>query len=141
MGREYSKQWKRSRQPSKQRKYMYAAPLHIKGAMLRSTLSKALRQKFERRSLRVRTGDTVRVMRGTYRGKEGKVSGVNVKKQTVTIEKIERSKKDGSTALVPVKASNIMIMEIVEDKRRTDNTPAAQQGKKAAEAPASGDKK
>ena len=52
----YSRKWKASTQPRKQRKYRYNAPLHTKGKFLGSHLVKALKEKYSVRTLRVRVG-------------------------------------------------------------------------------------
>ncbi|HSQ01903.1 MAG TPA: 50S ribosomal protein L24, partial [Methanobacterium sp.] len=53
-----------STQPRKQRKFIYKAPLHIRHKLMSVTLSEELREQYGRRSLPVKTGDTVKVMRG-----------------------------------------------------------------------------
>ncbi len=91
----FSKTWNKSKQPRKQRKFAANAPFHIQGKFLNSALSKDLRKKYGRRSLRLRTGDKVKVMRGNYKGQEHKVQSVNVTRQKVYLEKVEITKKDG----------------------------------------------
>jgi len=115
----FSRSWKSSGLPRKQRKYRYKAPLHLRSKMLGSHLSKDLRQKYGRRAMRVRKGDRVRVMVGQFRKKEGKVTRVDTKKQKIYIENVEVAKKDGSKAFYPVNASNVMIIELnMDDKKR-----------------------
>ena len=87
--------------------------------MLGSSLSKELREKLKRRTLRVRKGDKVKVMRGQFKGKMGSVDRVNTEKQRAYITGIERSKKDGSKAMISIHTSNLMIQEITTDKKRT----------------------
>ena len=53
-------------QPRKQRKFRYNAPLHIRGAFLHAPLAADLREKYGKRSFRVVTGDTVKVLRGEF---------------------------------------------------------------------------
>ena len=82
----FSTHWKSSKQPRKQRKYQYNAPLHIKHKFLGSHLSKELIKKHGKRSIPVRKGDTVKVLVGQYKGKSGKIEKVFVKKTRVWIE-------------------------------------------------------
>lgn len=111
--------WKASVKPSKQRKYVRNAPVHVRSTLLGSNLSKTLRQKLKTRSLRVRKGDKVKVMRGQHKGKMGTVDRVDTKRMKVFITGIEFTKKDGSKSLYPVHPSKIMIQEIEgTDKRR-----------------------
>ena len=88
---------------------------------MHSHLSKELREKYNRRSFRVAKGDTVIVMRGTYKGYKGKVERVDLKKLKVYIAGLTLKKKDGSTVPISIDPSNIMIIELnLEDKKRRE---------------------
>ena len=133
---EFAKSFKSSGKPGKQRLYVYKAPLHVRSAMLCAHLSKELRQKLKRRSLRVRIGDKVVVMIGQYKKKSGKVEAVDVGTQRVYITGIDRSRKDGSKAQYPFNPSNLVITDLgSEDKMRlkTRNAPAQAQPAKKGE--------
>ena len=105
--------------PSKQRKRLFQAPHHIRGKILSAHLSSELRETYNTRSLPVRTGDTVRVLRGDYKGVEGKVMRVDRKKYRIFIEGITREKADGTTILVPIHPSNVEIIRLnLDDKFR-----------------------
>ena len=80
MKKEFSKAWLSSKQPRKQRKYRYNATLHLRRKMLSAHLDKILRKEYRRRSITVRTGDEVVIMRGEYKRKSGKISGIDLKK-------------------------------------------------------------
>ena len=113
--------WNASKQPRKQRTYVYRAPLHVQREFLGSHLSKELRAKHQRRSVPIRKGDKVKVMRGSYRAKTGKVERVDVKSCRVYITGIEVIKKDGSKALAPFHPSSLLIQELdLTDKRRVE---------------------
>lgn len=115
----FSKFWKSSKKPSKQRKYIANAPLHIKKTFLAVHLSKDLKTKYGKRSFQVRSGDKVKILRGDKKGKEGKVEKVSVKKGFVHIAGITYMKKDGVKAFYPVKPSNLMIVDLnLSDKKR-----------------------
>lgn len=119
MKQAFSNNWKSSTQPRKQRKYAAQAPLHVKSSMLSSHLSKALREKYGKRSIRVRKGDKVKVLVGNFKGKTGKVESVITKDYKVHIEGVDSTKKDGSKIKYPVHVSNIMITELnLDDKKR-----------------------
>ncbi|MEM2564172.1 MAG: 50S ribosomal protein L24 [Candidatus Bathyarchaeia archaeon] len=108
-----------SAKPSKQRKMLYQAPYHILGKILSAHLSEELRKTYRTRSLPVRTGDTVRVLRGDYKGVEGKVMRVDRKKYRVFIEGITREKADGTTILVPIHPSKVEITRLnLDDELR-----------------------
>lgn len=115
----FSRTWKSSIQPRKQRKYLAKSPLHVKSHQLNVHLSKELRTKHGRRQIRVRTGDKVKILRGQHKGKEGKVEDVNTAAIRVYISKIEQARKDGSRARTPIHPSNLIITELVlNDKKR-----------------------
>ncbi len=119
MKQKFSKHWKSSKRPGKQRKYSANAPLHIKRKMMSVNLTKELRKKYSRRNIPVRKGDKVAIMRGKFRKKEGKIIEVNVKKSKVVIEGIQIKKHDGSKVNVKLYPSNLQIIELnTEDKKR-----------------------
>ena len=71
--------WKKSTQVRKQRKYIYRAPLHLKQKMMHAHVAKSLREKHNGiRQIQVRKGDKVKIARGEFRGKEGKVEKVGM---------------------------------------------------------------
>lgn len=134
MEKAFSTAWIASTQPRKQRKYRYNAPLHIKRKFLHANLAEELRKKYHVRSLQVRKGDTVKIMRGTHKGKKGKVERVSVKETKVYVENIHMTRKDGSKSYYPLQPSKVQIIEVnADDKRRfpkNDNVqPQKQQAK------------
>ncbi len=62
MKRKFSKSWKSSKQPRKQRKYAANAPLHLKRKLLSVNLSKDLRKKYGKRNMMIRKEDVVKIM-------------------------------------------------------------------------------
>jgi len=119
MKNKFSKHWKASTQPRKQRKYLANAPLHLKRKLLSVNLSKELRKKFGKRNIVVRKGDTVKVMRGKFKLKTGKIMEVNTNKSKVIIEGITVKKQDGSKANIKMRPSNLQIIELnLDDKKR-----------------------
>ncbi len=109
----------KSIQPRKSRKMIYNAPIHKKRKWLASHLSENLLLKYDKRSIPVVKGDTVKVMRGSFKGHEDKVSSVNVKKQTVVVEGITTIKADGTKIAKPMHASNLLITKLnLTDKWR-----------------------
>ena len=119
MKRRFSTAWKASSQPRKQRKYAANAPLHLKRKLLSVSLSRDLRKKASTKNIPVRKGDVVKIMRGKFKGKQGKVTEVKTKMEKIYVEKIQAKKRDGSSVNVPVRASNLQIVELnLEDKKR-----------------------
>ena len=111
-----------SKQPRKQRKALYNAPAHARGKHLSASLSKDLRAKVGKRSLPIRTGDKVSVVRGDFKGHEGEVLSVDYNSYKVTIEDVTLSKPDGTATFLPVDPSNLVIIEAdLKDDRRIKN--------------------
>jgi len=107
--------------PSKQRKRLYNAPLHIRYKMFSAPLSPELKEKYGIKSLPVRTGDTVRIMRGNFKGFEGKVREVDRKKYRIFVEGVTREKVDGTTLFMGIHPSKVMIVDLnLDDKWRRE---------------------
>ncbi len=110
-----------SKKPGKQRKARFRAPLHQRNRLMSAMLSRDLREEHGRRSLPVRLGDTVKVMRGKYAGSEGKVLAVDRKKYTIAVEGVVSVKADGTEVARPIHPSNVMITKLnLEDKERRE---------------------
>lgn len=111
----------KSSKPRKQRKFLYNAPLHTRHRMMAGHLSEELSKKYNRRSLPIRKKDTVKIMRGKYKGKEGEVTSVNLKKYKIYINGIIVRKSNGKEAFVPIHPSNCMIIDVyLEDRMRRE---------------------
>lgn len=119
MKTKFSASWKSSTKPSKQRKYRAMAPLHIKQKFVQSHLSKDLRGKYKRRSVAIRKGDKVVIMRGSFRKHQGKIDRVDLKKTRVFVSGAEATKRDGSKRPIAIHPSNLMVLELnLTDKLR-----------------------
>jgi large subunit ribosomal protein L24 len=98
---------------------IYQAPHHFKSKQLGSMLSKELQEKYHKHSARVVEGDSVKVMRGEFKGIEGKVTQVSSEKNGVAIEGIKREKLKGGNVDLYIHTSNLMITGLnLEDKWR-----------------------
>lgn len=108
-----------SRQPRKQRKKLYSAPLHKKQKLVSAMLDKKLRKKFNRKSMPVRKGDRVEVLRGNYKGVRSNVKKVDLKLLQITLEEIKKEKTEGTEIHIPFHPSNLKIIEAdMSDKKR-----------------------
>ncbi len=124
MKRAFSSSWKGSSQVRKQRKYRHNAPLHTRNSFLNAHLSKELRAKYGTRSVSIRKGDEVSVMRGTFAKKKAKVSIVDLRRGRVVLEGITRTKKDGSKTNAFFRPHVLSIVALaLDDKRRMKKTP------------------
>ncbi len=109
----------KSSKPRKQRKWRATLPLHERKSLVSASLSKELRSKYHRRSLSVRKGDTVKVLRGQFKGVSGIVLGVDLKQGRLLIEGVTVKKADGTDVERALAASNVVITDVfLEDKER-----------------------
>jgi large subunit ribosomal protein L24 len=118
MKNKFSSSWKASKQPRKQRKYVANAPIHQKKKLVSVNLSKTLRKTQGKRNMIIKKGDTVKVMRGKFKKKQGKILEVKLKKVMVTVDGIQIKKQDGSKINVNLRPSNLQIVELNTDTKR-----------------------
>ena len=105
--------------PGKQRKRLYQAPLNERYKRFSAPLSSKLKESHGTNSVPVRNGDTVMIMRGDRKGSEGKVTQINRKNYRIFIEGATREKVDGTTTLIPIHPSKVMITRLnLDDKWR-----------------------
>ncbi len=121
MKKEFSKSWKASKQPRKQVKYRAKAPLHLRKKFVSINLSKDLRDKMKKRNIVVKKDDVVKIMRGKYKNKQGKVLKVLLKISKLIVEGINVKKQDGSKAEVKMQPSNLQIITLAERNRKPEN--------------------
>ena len=82
-------------------------------------LSKELQQKYGKKRIPLRKGDTVKIMIGQFKKKTGKVTKVNLRKERIYVENVHHAKRDGSKSFYPLHPSNVLITELyTEDKKR-----------------------
>ncbi len=105
----------KSKQPRKQRKSVYQAPLHRRRKMIASHLNAKYLEdakKYYPRSAVVRKGDTVRIVRGSLAGHVGKVEAVDTRSMRITIDGATVSKADGTQIAAKIHPSNVVIEKL-----------------------------
>jgi len=102
----------KSSKPKKQRKAWYERAMHKRQQGLAAHVDKKLRKDLARRSVSLRKGDSVKVMRGAKKGKAGKITAVDYKKGTVFVDKLTRKKANGEEIPLPVQASNLLVTDV-----------------------------
>ncbi|NHW44264.1 MAG: 50S ribosomal protein L24 [Candidatus Verstraetearchaeota archaeon] len=102
----------KTKQPRRQRRFLYQAPTHIRHKLMSAHLSEELKKQYPFRSLPVRTGDVVTVMRGDHKGHTGKVIRLDHEKYRIYIEGLVRKKADGSEVPIPVHPSKVQIIKL-----------------------------
>ena len=117
----WSKEWKSSKNPTKQRKYRDNAPLHVKDKLVSANASQELRDELGTRTVKVRTGDRAKVMRGDEAGAEGIINNIDRENTVVYIDGIDNERNDGSLQQKALRPSNLQIVALnVEDPNRLE---------------------
>merc|ERR1711998_628948 len=102
----------------KARKAHFNASSSARRVIMSAALSSDLRSKHHVRSMPVRKDDEVSVVRGTYKGREGKVIQCYRKKWVIHVERITREKASGATVQVGIHPSKCVITKLKLDKDR-----------------------
>ena len=82
-----------------------------------ATLSKDLRKKYPRRSARIMINDTVKVMRGEYKGLSGKVAKISTESNSIAIEGNKKEKLKGEKFDVYIHSTNMVITSLNTDDK------------------------
>ncbi|MEL9998826.1 MAG: 50S ribosomal protein L24 [Thermoplasmata archaeon] len=107
--------------PGKMRKMLYKSPKHRREKMISSHLSNELFAKYGVRSISVRKGDTVKIVRGNFKGFEGKISNVDLKKMKINVENVLINKADKKQKPRWIDPSNVIITKLdLSDKKRLE---------------------
>ena len=117
----WSKEWKGSKNPSKQRKYRRNAPKHVQDKLLSARLSDEIRDELETKTLPLRRGDRVQVMTGKFEGSKGIIRNIGREEQKVYIDGLSKNRQDGTEIHVPFAPSNLQVVALsIEDEKRIE---------------------
>lgn len=112
---------KGTKKPSTARRNMFNAPNHKKRKYISAPLSPNLRAEYGTRSMPVIADDTVSITKGDRKLAEGRVLRVNTKDLKIYVEGVTRTRQDGSTVQIPIRAENVMITRLnLDDVWRRD---------------------
>jgi len=106
--------------PTKMRNnQIYRATFQTRNKQLGSALSKDLHKKYGKRSVRVVEGDSITILRGEFKGVDGKVAKVSTEKSSVAIEGVKKEKTKGDKFDVYIHTSNLVVTSLnTSDKWR-----------------------
>ena len=96
---------------------IYYATHKTASSQLSGSLSKELRKKYGKRSVRIVEGDTVKVVRGEFSGVDGKVTKISLSDNGVNIEGVKKDKIKGDKFDVFIHSTNIVITSINSDDK------------------------
>ena len=115
----------------KSRRAHFQAPSHVRRILMSAPLSDELRKRYDVRAMPVRVDDEVKIVKGKYKGKEGKVVKCYRLKWVIHVDKVAESKANGATVNVGIHPSNCCIQklklsgfrrQILERKNRSGQT-------------------
>ena len=98
-------------------KMIYQATFQTKSKQLGSALSKDLHKKYGKRSVRVIQGDSVTIVRGEFKGVDGKVAKISKPKSSVAIEGVKKEKTKGDKFDVYIHTSNLVVTSLSTDDK------------------------
>ncbi|KAF0852358.1 60S large subunit ribosomal protein uL24 (rpL26) [Andalucia godoyi] len=104
------------------RRNHFKAPSSVRRVLLSAPLSKSLRAEHKVRSLPVRKGDTVQIVRGGEKvlKREGKVTAVYRKRMCIYVDRVQREKANGGQSNLAIDPSNVVITKLKIDKDRNN---------------------
>lgn len=121
----------RSRLPRKQRRAVYEASTAVRRKQMAVLLSRDLRTRYGRRQVPVRKGDTVRVIRGSYIGREERVAKIDRRGYSVTLDNITVKTGEAKLKPLPIRTSALVLTRLnLSDpwRRRVLKVPESEAG-------------
>ncbi|KAI9761214.1 MAG: 60S ribosomal protein L26B [Chaenotheca gracillima] len=102
----------------KSRKAHFGAPSSVRRTIMSAPLSKELREKHNVRTIPIRKDDEVTIVRGSNKGREGKITSVYRLKYIVHIERVSREKSNGQSVPIGIHPSKCIVTKLKLDKDR-----------------------
>ena len=96
---------------------IYRATKTLRSKQLSSPLSDDLKKKYSKNSVRVIEGDSVKILRGEFKGVDGKVSNVSVENSSLAIEGVKKEKTKGDKFDVYIHSSNVIVTSLNSDDK------------------------
>lgn len=115
---------------------IYRASHVTKSKQVSSPLSKDLQKKYGKKSVRVVEGDSIKIVRGEFKGVDGKIGNISVAKSSLAIEGVKKEKTKGDKFDVYVHSSNVVVTGLnSEDKWRISKLEGKKSPDKKKETP------
>jgi len=102
----------------KSRKAHFQASSGQRRVIMSAPLSKELREKHNVRAVPIRKDDEVTIVRGSNKGREGKIISVYRLKYVVHVERVVREKSNGQSIPIGIAPSKVVITKLKLDKDR-----------------------
>jgi len=115
---------------------IYRASHVTKSKQISSPLSKDLQKKYGKKSVRVVEGDSIKIVRGEFKGVDGKIGNISVEKNSISVEGVKKEKTKGEKFDVYVHSSNVIVTGLnSEDKWRISKLEGKKPSGKKPETP------
>ncbi len=98
--------------PRRQRKALYTAHTFERRVRMTVPLSRELKARFHRRAAPIRKGDTVRVLSGSFVGREERVAKVNRRDYSVTLDNVTLKMADEKLKPLALRTSHLVITRL-----------------------------
>ena len=95
----------------------YRAMNQVASKQICAPISKDLRKKYSRRSARIMVDDTIKVIRGEYKGITGKVSKISTESNSIAIEGNKKEKLKGDKIDIYIHTTNVIITALNTDDK------------------------
>ena len=96
---------------------IYRASQVTKSKQISSPLSKDLQKKYTKKSVRVVEGDSIKIVRGEFKGVDGKIAKISIQKNSLAIEGVKKEKTKGEKFDVYVHSSNVIVTGLNSDDK------------------------
>ena len=100
------------RSPRRQRRALYTADTFERRRRMAVPLSRELRGRFHRRAVPVRKGDTVRVLSGSFVGREERVARVDRRTYSLTLDNVTLKTADEKMKPLPIRPAHLVITRL-----------------------------
>ncbi|MCI4331863.1 MAG: 50S ribosomal protein L24 [Thermoplasmata archaeon] len=98
--------------PRYQRKAVFTADLFERHRRMAVPLSRELRARYGRRAFPLRKGDTVRILSGSYVGREERVAKIDLRGYSVTLDNVTGKTADAKLKPLAIRPSHLVLTRL-----------------------------
>ena len=106
----------KSKKPRKQRKALFNYKNHQRSKLITTRVADFIREEYGIKSLPLRVGDDVRIVKGEFKDFEGEVIEIT-KNQRARIKEAKFEKSDGTEFNPSIHISNLIITKFLKEKK------------------------
>jgi len=106
------------------RKKYHIADSNRRRVLMSSRIEKNFRKNYNIKTIPLRKGDEVKIMRGAQKGKIGKIVQSSRKRMIIYISNATYKKKNGEDAYQPIHPSNVQVQKLILTTERKQKIKA-----------------